>query len=79
MKTTVEGIYKEGKVTLKESVPYGENAKVLVVFLEDDRTMAFRKEKLMNLIGSWEDNRDAETIIAEIYGDRVSSKDDIEL
>ena len=36
MLTTIEGIYENGKVILKESPPVKKNSKVLVTFIADD-------------------------------------------
>lgn len=79
MKQAIEGIYNEGKIILSEDVPIKGKSKVLVVFLEDHKEKADRKERLMKTFGAWNDNRNAEQIIDEIYSSRVTRKDDISL
>jgi len=50
---------------------------VLVVFLEDYKEKAERKERLMKTFGAWNDNRDAERMIDEIYSSRVARPEKI--
>lgn len=77
MKHTVEGIYNKGKITISENIPFKGKSRVLVVFLEDSTDKADRKEQLLKTFGSWEDDREAESIINDIYSSRVFRKDDI--
>ena len=77
MKQAVEGIYSEGKLILKEHVPIRGRSKVLVVFLEDCQEKSERKEQFMKTFGTWEDNRNANQIISDIYSSRTSRKEDI--
>jgi len=79
MKQTVEGIYSEGKIILNEQIPYKRKSKVLVVFLEDYQEKADRKKRLMETFGSWEDKRNVEQIIDDIYFSRASRKEEINL
>ena len=79
MKQAVEGIYDEGKVILNEQVPIKGKSKVLVVFLEDYQTKSDRKKRLMETFGTWDDNRNADDIIADIYSSRASKKEEIRL
>ena len=79
MKHAVEGIYNQGKITISEKVPFKGKAKVLVVFLEDYKDKNDRKEQLLKTFGSWDDNRDVETIVNDIYSSRVSRKEEIRL
>lgn len=79
MKHAVEGIYNEGKITISENVPFKGKSKVLVVFLEDYKDKNDRKERLLKTFGSWDDNRDVENIVNDIYSSRVSRKEDISL
>lgn len=77
MKHTVEGIYNKGKITISENIPFKGKSKVLVVFLEDYKDKNDRKEQLLKTFGSWDDEREAEVIINDIYSSRVFRKDDI--
>lgn len=79
MKQAVEGIYDEGKVILNEQVPIKGKAKVLVVFLEDYQGKSDRKKRLMETFGTWDDGRNAEDIISDIYSSRASRKEEIRL
>lgn len=79
MKQAVEGIYNEGKIILNEKVSIKGKAKVLVVFLENTQDKNAKKEQLMKTFGSWEDSKDADQIISDIYSSRVSRKDDVSL
>jgi hypothetical protein len=74
---TVEGIYNGKNIELSEIVPFKEKKKVLVTFLEDisekrelTKTSA---QVLLDLCGSWEDDRDAEEIVSEIKQGRKNS------
>ena len=53
MLTTIEGIYENGKVILKESPPVEKNGKVLVTFMSDDNNAATgQKRKLGSMTGT---------------------------
>ncbi|SDG95974.1 hypothetical protein SAMN04487996_12629 [Dyadobacter soli] len=52
MLTTIEGIYENGKVTLKESPPVTKNSKVLVTFMSTDGTQVGQKRKLGSMAGT---------------------------
>lgn len=53
MLTTIEGIYENEKVILKESPPVKKNSKVLVTFISDDiDTSASQKRKLGTMTGT---------------------------
>lgn len=53
MLTTIEGIYENGKVILKESPPVKKNSKVLVTFMSDDsNTPVNQKRKLGTMTGT---------------------------
>jgi hypothetical protein len=77
MKQAVEGIYSDGKVILNENVPVKGSSKVLVIFMDDYQDKAAKKERLLKTFGSWEDNRNADQIINDIYSSRTSRKEDI--
>lgn len=53
MLTTIEGIYENGKVILKESPPVKKNSKVLVTFMSSDNYVpAGQKRKLGSMAGT---------------------------
>ncbi len=53
MLTTIEGIYENGKVILKESPPVKKSSKVLVTFMGNDNdTFAGQKRKLGSMTGT---------------------------
>ncbi|WP_353717319.1 hypothetical protein [Dyadobacter sp. 676] len=53
MLTTVEGVYENGKVILKESPPVKTASKVLVTFMTEDKpTSSVRKRKLGTMSGT---------------------------
>lgn len=77
MKQAFEGIYNNGKVILNEKVLIKGKQKVLVVFLDDKKEKAERKNRLLCTFGSWEDDKDSQQIINDIYSSRASRKEDI--
>jgi hypothetical protein len=79
MKTTVEGVYNSGKITLKENINLKGKANVLVVFLENIDDNKNKMQKLLSTFGSWEDNKEPEEIISSIYESRFFRRDDINL
>jgi hypothetical protein len=53
MLTTIEGIYENGKVILKELPPVKKNSKVLVTFMSDDsNATTSQKRKLGSMAGT---------------------------
>jgi predicted DNA-binding antitoxin AbrB/MazE fold protein len=79
MKTAVEGVYNSGKITLKENINLKGKANVLVVFLENIGDKNNKMQKLLSTFGSWEDDRDSEEIISNIYESGLFGRDDISL
>ena len=79
VKNAFEGLYREGKIIPKEKINHNGDARVLIVFLDDEKEEDIKKEKLLNTFGSWEDDRGVNEIIADIYGSRESRKEDINL
>jgi hypothetical protein len=77
MQQTAYGTYKNGQVFFDDPVPTLDEAKVVVVFLEESHS----KPKLMDifsLYGAWEDTRTADEIIADTRNSRIA-KTDIQL
>lgn len=58
------------------------NQKVIITVLDeyiDADEKIGRKDRLMKTFGSWDDDRDSEAIIKDIYSSRASRKEDISL
>jgi len=75
MQNTAYGTYRNGQIFLDDAPsPAISESRVQVIFLNEKP----KKNSLMDIfdeLGPWEDDRDAETIIAEIRNARVSSPD----
>jgi hypothetical protein len=52
MWTTIEGVFENGQVTLKENPPVTDKAKVLVTFIEDNRSHVHKKRELGTMKGT---------------------------
>ncbi|PSL22664.1 hypothetical protein [Dyadobacter jiangsuensis] len=53
MLTTIEGVYENGQVILKESPPVKKSSKVLVTFMGDDNnTFTGQKRQLGSMAGT---------------------------
>lgn len=75
---TIEGIFDGQKIEAVEKVPFIEKKRVLITFLEDILYLPISERKtpaqvLLDLFGTWEDERDAEEIVAEIRSARKNS------
>jgi hypothetical protein len=71
IKTAFEGLYTKGKIIPKEEINYNGNARVLIVFLDDFiNEENKKKEKLLSTFGKWEDERNSEEIISDLYSSR---------
>jgi hypothetical protein len=74
MQSATYGMYKDGRIIFDEPGININNSRVLVVFLDNDP----KEQKLMDffkLYGSWEDDRDIETIISDIQNSKTSRAD----
>jgi hypothetical protein len=74
----VYGIYKDGNIVLDRPVKTVSNSRVVVLFLDQQKTTKPKLADFFDFYGAWEDDRDADTIIADIYTAR-HSKPDIQL
>jgi hypothetical protein len=74
MSATAYGTYKDGQIFLDAPTSAIDESRVMVVFL-DKETRRNRLGNIFDLLGAWEDERDANTIIAEIRNARVSRPD----
>ena len=74
MQNIAYGTYKNGQIFLDTPSPVFDESRVQVIFLNEET----RKNSLMDIfdvLGPWEDDRDTETIVADIRNARVSSPD----
>ena len=74
MQNIAYGTYKNGQIFLDAPRPAIDESRVQVIFLNEET----KKNSLMDIfdvLGPWEDDRDTETIIAEIRNARSSSPD----
>ena len=75
MQNTAYGTYKNGQIFLDDTPsPVIGESRVQVIFLSEKP----KKNNLMDIfdvLGPWEDDRDTETIIAEIRKARASGPD----
>lgn len=81
---SIRGVFdgKEIKPLEKFNIP--ANVEVIITFMDkkfEDQfmDMSDRTKGLLELSGTWEDNRSAEEIIKEIYDSRTSSQKGINL
>jgi len=82
MQNAAYGIFKKGKVIFNEPVIAPDESNVIVVFLDKQKNVSVRNNKLINIfdaLGAWEDSKDTEEIIAEIENSRVSRTTDIDI
>jgi len=75
---TVEGIYKDGKIELLETVSEVKQAKVLVTFLEtsdvDLRTLGISREEASELRGKFATFDDWNDPALDVYNDYDNAK-----
>ncbi|GHS98269.1 hypothetical protein FACS1894108_06110 [Planctomycetales bacterium] len=71
-------MYLDGSIVLDEPTPKRSGSRVVVVFLGEQRPKKTKLTDFFDLYGAWEDERDTETIIADIYAAR-QAKPDIQL
>ena len=74
MQSTAYGTYKDGQIFFDAPSPAIGESRVQVIFLNEE-TKQNSLMDIFDVLGPWEDDRDAETIIAEIRNARVSSPD----
>ncbi len=75
---TVEGIYDGGKVQFLNDIPFSGREKVLITFLDRETHEKYLETKtpaqvLLELSGSWEDEREAGEIVSQIRKARKNS------
>ena len=74
MQSITYGTYRDGQILLDTPYPAIDESRVQVIFLKEKNPKISLIE-IFDVLGAWEDDRDAETIIAEIRNARVSSSD----
>ena len=64
---------------VKKELELDNNSIVKVVIAKEEGIKAKSTEEFLKLFGTWEDERDADEIIKEIYETRIPSKRESEL
>jgi len=72
MQNTAYGTYKDGQIFLDTPGPAIDESRVQVIFLNEE-TKKNSLTDIFDVLGPWEDDRDTESIIAEICNARVPS------
>jgi hypothetical protein len=75
MQSAAYGMYKNGQIILDEPVQKSNDSRVVVVFLDEKKPKKPDLKNFFDLFGQWEDDRDADTIIADIRNSRISKAD----
>lgn len=79
---SVKGIYDGKRIKPLEKFDVPPNVEVIITFLDRKtiaRSKTDKKNGLLELSGTWEDDRPVEEIIKEIYDNRTSNREDIRL
>jgi hypothetical protein len=74
----VYGMYTDGNIVLDEPAQKHSVSRVVVVFFGEQNHPKPKLAGFFDLYGAWEDDRNADEIIADIYTSR-HSKPDIQL
>ena len=74
MQQAAYGTYKNGQVFLDDPVPALNEAKVIVVFLEENKTKP-KLTEIFSLCGAWEDMRTADEIVDDTRNSRIARAD----
>ena len=59
---------------VKKKLDLTETSKVKVIIAKEEKEKNGSTQEFLKLFGTWEDNRDADDIINDIYETRLSSK-----
>ena len=79
---SVRGIYDGKTIRPLEHFNVPPNVEVIITFMDrkiSSQSIDNKTKELLELSGTWEDDRTAEEIIKEIYDSRTSSQKDINL
>ena len=81
MQNAAYGIFRKGRIIFNEPVAAPDESNVIVVFLDKQINVQTQNNNrlldIFDILGAWEDSKDAETIIAEIENSRVSRTADV--
>lgn len=79
---SVRGVYDGRRIKPLEKFTVPPNVEVIITFLDrkvNRQPVDARTQELLELSGTWEDDRSADEIIKDIYDSRTNSSKDIEL
>jgi len=79
---SVRGIYDGKQIKPLEKFDVPPDVEVIITFMDKKTTVQSKDDKktgLLELSGTWEDDRPVEEIIKEIYDSRTSNREDIVL
>lgn len=79
---SIRGVYDGKKIKPLEKFDVPPNVEVIITFMENKseyQSIDDKTKDLLELSGTWEDDRSADEIIKEIYESRTISKKDINL
>jgi hypothetical protein len=79
---SVRGIYDGKQIKPLEKFDVPPNVEVIITFMDTktiEQPIDNKTRDLLELSGTWEDDRPVEDIIKEIYDSRTSSERDIKL
>lgn len=79
---SIRGVYDGKKIKPLEKFDVPPNVEVIITFIENkpgDRSVDDQTNDLLELSGTWEDDRSPDEIIKDIYESRTASKKDIHL
>ena len=74
MRNTAYGTYRDGQIFLDAPSPVAGESRVQVIFLNKE-TKKNSLIEIFDVLGPWEDDRDTESIIAEIRNARAHNSD----
>jgi hypothetical protein len=74
MQQAAYGTYRNGQIFFDAPAPAMDNAKVVVVFLDEPAARP-KLTDIFSLYGAWEDTRTVDEIISEIRNDRTCRAD----
>jgi hypothetical protein len=79
---SVRGVYDGKQIKPLEEFDVPPNVEVIITFMDkktSDQSIDDKTKDLLELSGTWEDNRPVEEIIRDIYDNRTISQKDVDL
>lgn len=77
---SIKGIYDGKNIKPLETFTALPNSEVIITFIEKKKDQSAKKiDNLLDLCGSWKDDRSPEEIIDDIYKGRTSRNRELEL